>query len=220
MMQSIVISSSKHSTSEVRLLLREFSHRVNNEFTSAIAAISVAAARSASDEAKAALAAVQDQLQNYAQVHHALQLPEHSNRIDAAAYLRQLCRAISRSKLDHKGIELRLVERPFRMDSERCWRLGMIVSELIANAERHAFRNAGGCIRVELLPSRSIVECRISDDGRNEGSIRPGHGLTIVESLVRSLDGTLDQHFGSQGSMSVVSFPCGQPTEASCLEVD
>ena len=76
-------------------------------------------------EAKAVLAAVQEQLQSYAQVHHILQLPEHSSCTDAAAYLRLLCRAISRSKLDRKGIELRLVERPFRMDSERCWQLGI-----------------------------------------------------------------------------------------------
>jgi two-component sensor histidine kinase len=67
--------------------------------------------RTPPNEAKAVLAAVQDQLQSYAQVHHILQLPEHSSCTDAAAYLRQLCRAISRSKLDRKGIELRLVER-------------------------------------------------------------------------------------------------------------
>jgi two-component sensor histidine kinase len=160
MMQLIGIPSSKRSSSEVRLLLREFSHRINNAFTSAIGAISIAAAHSANNEAKAVLAAVQDQLKNYAQVHNALQLPEHSGCIDAAAYLQPLCQAISRSKLDRKGIELQLVERPFRMDSERCWRLGLIVSELITNGERHAFRNAGGCIRVELLPSQSFAEYR------------------------------------------------------------
>ena len=112
---------------EARLLLREFSHRINNEFASAIGALSIAAG-SANDEAKAALAAVQDQLQMYARVHHALRMPEHTSRIDAAAYLRQLCRAISRSRLESKDIELLLVERTFQMNSERCWRLGLIVS--------------------------------------------------------------------------------------------
>jgi two-component sensor histidine kinase len=102
MMQLIEIPSLKRSSSETRLLLREYSHRINNEFALAIGAISVAAAHSAANEPKAVLAAVQDQLQNYAQVHHALQLPEHSSCIDAAAYLQQLCRAISRSKLDPK----------------------------------------------------------------------------------------------------------------------
>jgi two-component sensor histidine kinase len=219
MMQLIEIPSSKRSSSEARLLLREYSHRINNEFASAIGAISVAAAHSADNEAKAVLAAVQDQLQNYAQVHHALQLPEHSSCIDVAAYLQRLCQAINRSKLDRKDIELRLVERPFRMDSERCWRLGLIVSELITNAERHAFRNAGGCIRVELLPSQSFAECRVTDDGTNEGNICPGHGLAIVEALVRSLGGTLDQHFGPQGGTSVLILPYRPLNETSCIDV-
>jgi two-component sensor histidine kinase len=189
-----------------RLLFREFSHRINNEFASAIGVISVAA-RSANDEAKVALAAVQDQLQTYALVHHALRMPEHAGCVDAAAYLRQLCRAISRSRLESRGIELLLVERTFRMHSERCWRLGLIVSELITNAERHAFRNGGGMIRVELLPSLSFVECRVTDNGTGEANTYPGHGLKIVEALAKSLGGAIDQHFGPQGATAVLIFP-------------
>jgi hypothetical protein len=122
--QLIETPPSEQFSSEARLLLREFSHRINNEFASAIGVISIAATRSTNNEAKATLVAVQDQLENYAHVHHALQMPEHRSCIDAAAYLRQLCRAISRSKLDSKGIELLLVGRTFRIDSERCWRRG------------------------------------------------------------------------------------------------
>src|SRR5258705_4702517 len=183
-------------TSEVsdqpRMLLREFSLRTNNEFASAIGVISIAAASSANNEAKVALAAVQDRLQNYALVHHALQMPEDVSCIDAAAYLRQLCWAISRSKLERKGIELRFVERTFRMNSERCWRLGLIVSELITNAERHAFRNGGGPIRAELLPSLSFVECRLTDNGTAGANARPGHGPKILESLAKSPGGPVD----------------------------
>jgi len=191
---------------EARLLMREFSHRINNEFASAIGALSIAA-RSANGEAKAALAAVQDQLQMYARVHHALRMPERTSRIDAAAYLRQLCRAISRSRLESKNIELLLVERTFQMNSERCWRLGLIVSELITNAERHAFRNGGGSIRVELLPSLSLVECRVTDNGTSKANTRPGHGLKIVEALAKSLGGTIDQRFGPRGATAVLIFP-------------
>ena len=209
MSQQTVLTSGV--SDEARLLLREFSHRINNEFASAIGALSIAA-RSANDEAKAALAAVQDQLQMYARVHHALQMPEHTSRIDAAAYLRQLCWAISRSKLERKGIELRFVERTFRMNSERCWRLGLIVSELITNAERHAFRNGGGSIRVELLPSLSFVECRVTDNGTAEANARPGHGLKIVEALAKSLGGTIDQRFGPQGATAVLIFPADMDT--------
>src|SRR6476620_317563 len=101
--QLIEIPASERFSPEARLLLREFSHRINNEFASVIGVISIAATRSANNEAKAALVAVQDQLENYANVHHALQMPGHRSCIDASAYLRQLCRAISRSKLDSKA---------------------------------------------------------------------------------------------------------------------
>jgi two-component sensor histidine kinase len=74
-------------------------------------------------------------------------------------------------------LELRLVERTFQMNSERCWRLGLIVSELVTNAECHAFRNGGGLIRVELLPSLSFIECRVTDNGAGEANTCPGHGL-------------------------------------------
>jgi two-component sensor histidine kinase len=218
MMQSIEIPSSKQSSSEARLLLREFSHRINNEFTSAIGAISVAAAHSTNNEAKAVLCS--GSVGKLRASAPRLAITEYSSCIDAAAYLRQLCRAISRSKLDSKGIELRLMERPFRMNSERCWRLGLIVSELITNAERHAFRNGDGCIRVELLPLQSFVECRITDDGTNERINCPGHRLTIVDALARSLGGTLDQHFGPQGSTSVLIFPHKPLNKTSRIDVE
>lgn len=194
-------------SSEAGLLLREFSHRINNEFASAIGMISLAAGRLGNEEAKAALAAVQDRLHNYARVHHALQMPEHSSRIDAGAYLRQLCRAICSSKLNAKGIKLLLIERSFQMESERCWRLGLIVSELITNSARHAFREKNGTIRVELLPSPSIIECRVMDDGEGAPTIFPGNGIKIIASLAKSLGGTIDQHFGPQGASSVLIFP-------------
>jgi two-component sensor histidine kinase len=211
MTQLFEITSSDRSSFEARLLLREFSHRINNEFASAIAVISIAA-RYANDEAKVALAAVQDQLQNFALVHHTLQMPENVNRIDAAAFLQQLCRAITRSRLESKGINLRLVERTVQMNSERCWQLGLIVSELITNAERHAFRNGGGSIRVELLPSSAFVECRVTDNGTSEANTRPGHGLKIVEELAKSLGGTIDQRFGPHGATAVLIFPVEMDT--------
>jgi two-component sensor histidine kinase len=190
-----------------RLLLREYTHRMNNELASAISAISIAAARSASTDAKAAFSAVEELLHNYAQVHHALQMPEYSLRIDAAAYVRRLCLAISRSKLEGKGIELLLVERTFRMGAERCWRLGLILSELITNSSRHAFTGNGGTIRVELLPSRSSLECHVEDDGASEVNPKSGRGLQIIDELVESLGGTMRQHFGPDGTASVLIVP-------------
>lgn len=219
-MQMTQSSSTERHSSEARLLLNEFSHRINNEFASAIGMISVAVGRLDNKEAKATLAAVEHQLHNYAQLHHALQMPEDGRSIDAAAYLRQLCQAISRSKLNARGIKLLLVERPFQMDSERCWRLGLIVSELITNSMRHAFHGNGGSIRVEMLPSTAMIECRVTDNGTSRPTIWPGTGMKIIASLAKSLGGTIDQHFGPQGSTSVLIVPRRPLNEASCVDVE
>jgi two-component sensor histidine kinase len=73
------------------MLLQELNHRINNDFAAAIGAVSLAAKRSNNYEVKAALSRVAELVQRYADVHRALQMPECETRVDAAAYLHQLC---------------------------------------------------------------------------------------------------------------------------------
>jgi two-component sensor histidine kinase len=193
--------------SEEGLLLSELTHRVTNEFASAISAISVAAARSSSEDVKTILNGVADQLQNYARLHNVLRVPEHATSIDATAYVRKLCQLISRSKLEVMGIELMLAECPLRMNSAHCWRLGMILSELITNAARHAFGKRGSVIRVELSRLGSMVTCRVADDGAAEADVCPGRGLKIIEALAKRLDGEIEQSYGPLGSTTTIVFP-------------
>jgi two-component sensor histidine kinase len=149
-------------TPQVRLfhqavLLHELNHRINNEFSSAISAVSLAAAHSGNEEVKMALSAVNELLHSYADVHRALQMPEVDGLVDAATYLPQLCLSISRSKLNHLEIQLVLAACPLLLRSDRCWRLGMIVYELITNAARHACSGGKREIRVELLRGGSYT---------------------------------------------------------------
>lgn len=169
-----------------KLLLNELTHRINNELASAMSMVSLVASRSTQVEAKVALAKVMDRLESYSLVHRALQMPEQPRETDASAYLRRLCLAISQSKLDGTNVRLVLVDSPLHLRAEQCWLLGMIVNELITNAVRHAFGEAGGELRVEIVASEQMVECRISDNGTARGEIRPGHGLRICAGAVNS----------------------------------
>ena len=121
------------------VLLHELNHRINNEFASAISAVSLAAAHSDNTEVKLALSVVSELFHSYADVHRALQMLEANRVVDAATYLGQRCPSISRSKLDRLEIHLALAACPLLLRSDRCWRLGVIVYELITNAARHAF---------------------------------------------------------------------------------
>jgi two-component sensor histidine kinase len=195
------------SDSDEFVLLQEMAHRINNELTSTISIISCTAERSNNCEVKVALAQVTEHLCDHARVYRALQMPTTNRLIDAAAYLRELCQSISRAKLRHNGIELLLVEHPVELSSAQCWRLGLIVSELITNASRHAFAGGGGTIRVELKKREANVECRVADDGSGPENIRPGQGLGIIQQLARGLNGRISQRFGAKGAVTIVSFP-------------
>jgi two-component sensor histidine kinase len=200
---------------EESLLLDEFNHRINNEFASLIAIVARAAAASANDEAKRALGGVAQLLHHSAQVHQALRRPYQEVPIDAEGYLDNLCRSISRSKLDHMKIDLALAAVPLWLDADCCWRLGMIVSELITNAARHAFGGRPGKIRVELMRTGRSIKCAVCDNGSAPAQIRPGRGLTIIEELTRTLDGRFERKVAPAGTAAILIFPYREPEEAT-----
>ncbi|WP_407154869.1 histidine kinase dimerization/phosphoacceptor domain -containing protein [Bradyrhizobium sp. STM 3557] len=194
-----------------RLLLREFVHRMNNEFASAISAIAAAERRCDSVDAKAAMASVRNRLIGHANVQQFLRMPDYTTTIDLAAYLHQLCRAISESKLAGEGIGLSLALFPLKMRSDRCWLLGMIVFELITNAARHAFRNkANREIRLTVILADRSIACSITDNGECDGGSSPGRGIAIVEALAATLKGTVDMQFGRSGSTITVNVPVAE----------
>ncbi len=201
--------------SEEPLLLDELNHRIVNEFASVIAIVSRAAAASGNDDVKRALSGVAQLLHHYAQVHRALLPPDAGDLVNAEGYLGSLCRSISRSKLDHMNIDLVLAAPPLLLESGQCWRLGMIVNELITNAARHAFAGRPGRIRVELFRAGAFVRCTVSDNGSARANVQPGRGSRIVEQLVKELNGSLEPKFGFAGTNVTVVFPYGEPKQGS-----
>ena len=209
-----------------RVLLHELIHRINNEYSSLISAVSRTAARAVNQDVKVALADIIEVLYHHTKLHRALQMPEQDKHVDAAAYLEKLCQSISRSKLDDMKIDLVVATSPLQLQSDRCWRLGLIVYELITNAARHAFANGSGQVRVKLWRARKFVECSVTDDGSAPADVQRGRGLTIVHELVEDLDGRIYQKFGHTGSRSILTFPYnaepqrgGGPEERDCAGV-
>jgi two-component sensor histidine kinase len=189
------------------VLLRELNHRINNEYAAAISAVSTAAARSGDRAVKTALSDVTELLHHYADVHRALQIPGYDTTVDAATYLHHLCLSISHAKLDERGIKLAVSAESLWLSGEHCWRLGMIVYELITNAARHAFARGGGEIRVAIWLDGAFVKCSVQDNGSATPNRQPRRGLQIIDALSKALGGRFTQTFGQQGSSSFLAFP-------------
>ncbi len=181
------------------LLLRELNHRIKNELTSAIYAVSAKAVQSDSAAVKAALLDVVDLLHQCADVHRALNMPDQARLTDAARYLQQLCFSITKYRLDRLAIRVLFSADDLRLEGERCWKLGLIVSELLTG--RHPE------LRVELMLAGNVVKCGVSDNGSAPEPIRRGRGLTIIGELASSLGGRVHTSCAAEGSSFLLTFP-------------
>ena len=190
------------------LLLREWDHRINNELNSAIYAISAKAVESDSVAVKAALLDVVDLLHQCADVHRALRMPDQGRLADAASYLQQLCFSIAKYRLDRLAIRVLFSADSLRLEGERCWKLGLIVSELLTNVARHAqFDARDPELRVELILVANVVKCRVSDNGSVPEPIRRGRGLAIIGELASGLGGRVHTSCAADGCSFLLTFP-------------
>ncbi len=189
-----------------RLMLRELTHRINNEFTVAIGLLAGEAFRSANPDVRYALSEVQSRLLAFARVHHMLTAPDFQTSMDAHAYLRELCDAIWHSKLERAGIAIHLRSDQIMMSSERCWKLALIVSELVSNCARHAYRDTHGVIAVDVSKRGGEVQCVVSDEGNGQPNIPSGRGLRIVRAITDELGGVFSQECRGRGTTSTLVF--------------
>ena len=190
------------------LLLRELNHRITNELTTAIYVVSAKAQLSDSVEVKAALLDVVDLLHQCADVQRALHMPDQERLTDTAKYLQQLCFSIKKYRLDRLAIHVFFSADDLRLEGERCWKLGLIVSELLTNVARHAqFDRRYPELRVKLMLAGNVVKCGVSDNGSALEPIQRGRGLTIIDELASSLGGCVHTSCVAEGSSFLLTFP-------------
>ena len=195
-------------------LLLEHGHRVANEYALATAMLSLAARRSQSPEARDALTAAADKLRLYSDAYRTLQPPLQDDAIYLADYLRPMCAAIAKANLADRDIQLVFVEDSVLLDAGRCLRVGAIVSELITNVVKHRTRSTSGEIVVELTARSGQVFCSVVDEAACPQAGPTGHGSRILAVLAAELGGALEQRFGPDGAISLLSFPQAPPSDS------
>jgi len=135
-------------------------------------------------------------------------MPDQGRLTDAARYLQQLCFSITKYRLDRLAIRVLFSADDLRLEGERCWKLGLIVSELLTNVARHAqFDARDPELRVELMLVGNIVKCRVSDNGSAPEPVRRGRGLSIIGELASSLGGRVHTSCAAEGSTFLLTFP-------------
>jgi two-component sensor histidine kinase len=182
------------------MLLQEMQHRVGNSLQ-IIASILLLRARTVqSEETRLHLHEAHQRVISVAAVQQHLQGSAHGELIELGPYLSRLCEALAASMIGDKGpISLQVhVERGAAASSEAV-SIGLIVTELVINALKHAvFDNKpDGRIIVAYDVAESGWSLTVSDNGigRPGGApdrARSGLGTSIVEALAKQLEARVE----------------------------
>jgi PAS domain S-box-containing protein len=182
---------------EREVLLREVHHRVKNNLQ-LISSMHNLQARLASGEARAQLRDAQRRVLSIALVHERLCEPDTLSELDFLGYLREAARSVLQLGYESAGIELAVDGDSVPMSIDKAVPCGLLVSELVVNAFKHAFPGERrGRVRVELkrLATGRVV-ISVSDDGIGlpatvDLKSPATTGLDLVVALTRQLNATL-----------------------------
>ena len=191
-------------------LVEEINHRVINEYSEAIAMLSVAAAH-ACQGTQDILLCVAGRLRDHAEAHRALLPPVTEARVNLADTIGAICLSYSRATLGDRRVRLILQSEDIWIPGELAWRVGLVVAELIRNASRHGLKGKQGLIVVRITRNGERICCVVSDSGRSTTGGNPGRGQRLIRSLVSDLGGAIRWSFTARGNFAAVHFPMSGP---------
>jgi chemotaxis protein methyltransferase CheR len=194
-------------------LLREVHHRVGNSLQIIASILALDARKVHSEEARLHLENAHRRILAVSTVQQQLQTSREGGEFELAAYLRQLCENLTASIVgDATRIAICLRADAVTVSSAVAMSMGLIVTELVINALKHAFiaDAAGGRIVVTYHLEGHGWRLAVSDNGvgRPSGDWNPttiGLGTGIVAALVGRLDGRIETSTGLDGLGTSVS---------------
>jgi two-component sensor histidine kinase len=214
-------SELRDSLAQKEVLVREIHHRVKNNLQLVMSLLNLHARRIRDPRAEMAFAEARSRINALATLHRRLYESESLQEVDLKWFLEDLCAELRRGGLSRgRHIEL-IVDSPSEViGPEIAVPLGLLVTEAITNAYKHAFNEgSGGHIYVEVeRPSPETLSLTVRDDGSGfdpaAGEDGNGLGRSLIEAFVRQLRGELEIS-GTEGTALRVRFPAPAKARAA-----
>jgi two-component sensor histidine kinase len=203
---------------EKDVLLEELQHRISNSLQVIASIVLLKAKTVQSEETRLHLHDTHKRVMSVAAVQEQLHILGTIGSIEIAPYLSKLCEALATSMIgDSRPIRLRVAGEKGSATSRQAESLGLIVTELVMNALKHAFPEdkATGEIIVKYQSVGSNWKLTVSDDGigRQDGVFaqqKVGLGTGIIKALSHQLNAQVETSANARGttvSITHATFP-------------
>lgn len=182
---------------EKQVLLQELQHRVANSLQIIASVLMQSAKRVQSDETRLHLHDAHSRVMSIAMLQKQLAVTQLKS-VELRTYFADLCRSISASMVDDpQRLTLETIVDDTTTNSDVSVSMGLIVTELVINAIKHAFpdQTVGGKITVSFAADEGAWLLSVSDNGAGmpvgEKQGKAGLGTGIVEALSKQLDASV-----------------------------
>jgi two-component sensor histidine kinase len=197
---------------EKELLLQEMQHRIYNSLQ-LIASILLLKARTVlSEETRQHLKDAHQRVMSVAAVQRQLEPSRLHDQVNVGSYLSRLCEGLATSMIrDGRPLFVEVRADGGTVTSTRAVSLGLITTELVLNALKHAFAGRdSGLVVVEYNSTGPDWSLSVTDDGVGrsagvDGIEHIGLGTGIIEVLARQLDGRVDTTGNSSGTRVAIT---------------
>ena len=183
-------------------LLQEMQHRIANSLQIIASLLTLKSRAVQSEETRLHLMDAQRRIMSVAAVQQQLLASGHGGQIEIGPYLARLCETLAASLTDdNRPVSLLIQAEDGTTSSAEAVSIGLIVTELVINAFKHAFvgDRAAGRLVVAYEAADTGWRLAVSDNGIGTenvhlGSARTtsGLGTIIVEALAKQLDARVD----------------------------
>lgn len=203
----------RESNERLQALLKEVNHRVANSLQLVSAFVSLQSRNLEDEGARAALEDTQRRITAIAQVHKRLYTSSSVEAVEIGDYLASLVEEL-RETLSVPGAlrDIRLATQPVMLPTDKAVALGVIVTELVTNAFKYAYRpGEPGEIRVVLRKEgENRFQLRVEDDGIGmSGEIRgTGLGSRLIGAMANTLKSKLSYDAAPAGVHAVLAADC------------
>jgi two-component sensor histidine kinase len=213
---------------EKDVLLEELEHRVGNSLQIIASIILMKSRMVTSEETRLQLQDAHKRVMSVAAVQKHLHATGVVGPVEMAPYLTQLCDSLKTSMIgDYRPTTLKVTSDAGTVTSREAVSLGLILTELILNALKHAFTDdrTDRQIAVGFAIAGTNWKLSVVDNGVGApvgvfAQAKSGLGTSIVNALAQQLEARVDVMSGPQGTSVLVTHAtfAKMPDEASLVE--
>ena len=194
----------KASLHEKEVLLKEVHHRVKNNLQIVTSLLNLQMRQTTNPTVAVALTDTKERILSMALLHESLYLGGNLSEIDFAAYVKNLCTHLARSYgATERQIQLVTDVPAVTLNLESAIPCGLLITELVTNALKHAFPTGrAGKIVVTLQPADAgrMVLC-VADDGvgfttETAPAQLESLGMQLIHTLAGQLGGVIEHESG------------------------